>query len=80
MADASADDGGEPSKAPATMAQKVAADAVPDPGRPIYLEEAKLRTEAALGAEIGFAERLVWFWSNHFCISAEQDPEHVRRL
>jgi uncharacterized protein (DUF1800 family) len=53
-------------------AEKMAADAVPDPGRPIYLEEAKLRTEAALSAEIGFAERLVWFWSNHFCISANK--------
>ncbi|GLR86276.1 DUF1800 domain-containing protein [Bradyrhizobium iriomotense] len=56
----------------AEMAAKKAADAVPDPGRPIYLEEAKVRTEAALAAEIGFAERLVWFWSNHFCISANK--------
>ncbi|RXH38288.1 DUF1800 domain-containing protein [Bradyrhizobium zhanjiangense] len=56
----------------AEMAAKQAADAIPDPGRPIYLQEAKLRTEAALGAEIGFAERLVWFWSNHFCISANK--------
>jgi uncharacterized protein (DUF1800 family) len=54
----------------AEMAAKQAADAVPDPGRPIYLQEAKLRIEAALAADIGFAERLVWFWSNHFCISA----------
>ena len=54
----------------AEMAAKQAAQAVPDPGRPMYLQEAKLRTEAALGADIGFAERLVWFWSNHFCISA----------
>jgi uncharacterized protein (DUF1800 family) len=54
------------------MAAKIAADAVPDPGRQIYLEEARLRTEAALGAEIGFIERLVWFWSNHFCISADK--------
>ena len=53
-------------------AEKMAAEAIPDPGRPIYLQEAKLRTEAALGAEIGFAERLVWFWSNHFCISADK--------
>lgn len=56
----------------AEMAAKQAADAVPDPGRPIYLQEAKLRTEAALAAESGFAERLVWFWSNHFCISANK--------
>lgn len=56
----------------AEMAAKQAAEAVPDPGRPIYLQEAKLRTEAALVADIGFAERLVWFWSNHFCISANK--------
>ena len=56
----------------AEMAAKQAADAVPDPGRPIYLQEAKLRMEAALVADIGFAERLVWFWSNHFCISANK--------
>jgi uncharacterized protein (DUF1800 family) len=54
------------------MAEKMAAEAIPDPGRPIYLQEAKLRTEAALSAEIGFVERLVWFWSNHFCISANK--------
>jgi uncharacterized protein (DUF1800 family) len=38
----------------------------------IYLDEAKARIHAALGAEIGFAERLVWFWSNHFCVSADK--------
>ena len=38
----------------------------------IYLEEAKARFDAALGAEIGFVERLVWFWSNHFCVSADK--------
>src|ERR1043166_1406425 len=27
---------------------------------------------AARGAEIGFAERLAWFWSNHFCVSADK--------
>ena len=53
-------------------ATKAAAEAVPDPGRPIYLEEARLRTEAALNADIGFTERLVWFWSNHFCVSADK--------
>jgi uncharacterized protein (DUF1800 family) len=52
------------------MAQKMANEAIPDPGRSIYLEEARVRTEAALGTEIGFVERLVWFWSNHFCVSA----------
>ena len=49
-----------------------AADAVPDAGRRIYLDEAQARINAALNAEIGLAERLVWFWSNHFCISANK--------
>src|SRR5258708_13501165 len=46
----------------------------PGPGMPqqIYLAEAKARIQAALGAEVGFLERLVWFWSNHFCGSADK--------
>jgi uncharacterized protein (DUF1800 family) len=51
---------------------KMAAEAVPNPGRQIYLKEAQARIDAALASEIGFAERLVWFWSNHFCISADK--------
>jgi uncharacterized protein (DUF1800 family) len=31
--------------------------------------EARVRIDAALSADIGFVERLVWFWSNHFCVS-----------
>jgi uncharacterized protein (DUF1800 family) len=54
------------------MATKAAADAVPDPGRQIYLDETKVRIEAALTAGVGLTERLVWFWSNHFCISADK--------
>src|SRR5579871_5457362 len=56
------------------------ADAAPgapvmrDPGaaipQEIFLDEAKARLDAAYGSDIGFVERLVWFWSNHFCISA----------
>lgn len=38
----------------------------------IYLDEAKARLAAALAAEVGFAERLAWFWSNHFCVSADK--------
>jgi uncharacterized protein (DUF1800 family) len=46
------------------------------PGLPqqIYLDEAKARFDAAIAAETGFAERLAWFWSNHFCISADKGP------
>jgi uncharacterized protein (DUF1800 family) len=52
----------------------------PGPGVPqqIYLAEAKARFNAALGAEFGFVERLVWFWSNHFCVSA--DKGNVRQI
>ena len=39
----------------------------------IVLNEAKARFDAATSAEIGFVERLVWFWSNHFCVSADKD-------
>src|SRR5262249_25783675 len=38
----------------------------------IIQNEAKVRFDAAIGAEIGFVERLVWFWSNHFCVSADK--------
>ena len=48
----------------------------PEPNvvRNIVRGEASARFAAALGAEIGFAERLVWFWSNHFCVSADKVP------
>ncbi len=50
------------------------------PGVPqqIYLQESKARFDAALAADTGFVERLVWFWSNHFCVSADKGP--VRAL
>jgi uncharacterized protein (DUF1800 family) len=33
--------------------------------------EVEARVAAAMNAEIGFVERLVWFWSNHFCVSLD---------
>ncbi len=46
----------------------------PGPGLPqqIYLAEAKAHFDRALDADTGFVERLVWFWSNHFCVSADK--------
>jgi uncharacterized protein (DUF1800 family) len=35
-------------------------------------KEAQARFDEATNARIGFVERLVWFWSNHFCISADK--------
>src|SRR6202043_172969 len=43
---------------------------VPLPRR-LFLDEAKARFDGAIQAEIGFVERLVWFWSNHFCVNAD---------
>ena len=73
----------KPAPVPSEMAQGGAPaqpKANPQPGLPqqLYLEEAKARIDAALGADLGFVERLVWFWSNHFCVSADKGP--VRAL
>jgi uncharacterized protein (DUF1800 family) len=46
-------------------------EAVPLP-RQLFRDEARARIDAALDAEIGFVERLVWFWSNHFCVNADK--------
>ena len=43
----------------------------------LFLAEAKARFDAALNAPVGFTERLVWFWSNHFCVSADKGPVRV---
>ncbi|KUL95446.1 hypothetical protein DK26_09875 [Bosea sp. WAO] len=46
----------------------------PQPAEPpfpqkVYREEVVARVHLALATETGFAERLVQFWSNHFCVS-----------
>jgi uncharacterized protein (DUF1800 family) len=43
----------------------------PLPAR-LMQDEAQVRFDAATAADIGFVERLVWFWSNHFCVSADK--------
>jgi uncharacterized protein (DUF1800 family) len=50
------------------------AAAEPTVEQKIFRNEAKARIDAAVNAEIGFVERLVWFWSNHFCVSADRVP------
>src|SRR5262249_2650551 len=49
-------------------------DPAATPERQNFLKEVRARLDAALLPEIGFAERLVWFWSNHFCISRDVVP------
>jgi uncharacterized protein (DUF1800 family) len=57
----------EPKDAP-PAANAAQPNPVPVP-RQIFLSEAKARFGAAINSEIGLVERLVWFWSNHFCVS-----------
>jgi uncharacterized protein (DUF1800 family) len=56
---------------PAMEASPAPSDQVPLP-RQLFLNEARARIDAARDAEIGFVERLVWFWSNHFCVSQDK--------
>ena len=61
---------GQPRAATTAPAQRPnAGPAVP---QQLYLGDAKARIHAALAADLGFTERLVWFWSNHFCVSADK--------
>jgi uncharacterized protein (DUF1800 family) len=69
-------DNADPAMSSAEPADAVAPKKKAGPPLPqqIYLDEAKARYDAALNAKVGFAERLVWFWSNHFCVSADKGP------
>ena len=55
----------------AATEQSAKAEEVPLP-RQLFVNEARARIDAALDANIGFVERLVWFWSNHFCVNQEK--------
>ena len=44
----------------------------PSPEQLIFRDEALARLRRAIEARVGFAERLVAFWSNHFCVSANK--------
>jgi uncharacterized protein (DUF1800 family) len=65
-------DSAQPKMEPATrMAEKSAGDETRPLPQRIILAEAKARIDTAREAEIGFVERLAWFWSNHFCVSLD---------
>jgi uncharacterized protein (DUF1800 family) len=69
---------GEPMKTSDAMATGVQPPSPKPPNQPpplpqqLLLAEAKARFDAAASSDIGFVERLAWFWSNHFCISADK--------
>ncbi len=44
----------------------------PSPEQAIFRDEALARLRRAIEARVGFAERLVAFWSNHFCVSVNK--------
>jgi uncharacterized protein (DUF1800 family) len=61
--------------APAEARQPNAPKPMPEPPNIIqktYRAEALARLQRAMIADCGFVERLVVFWSNHFCISANK--------
>jgi uncharacterized protein (DUF1800 family) len=61
-----------------TAAEAMQPNAAKPPAQPLniiqktYRAEALARLQRAFIAECGFTERLVAFWSNHFCISANK--------
>ena len=65
--------GAAPQAQPAGPQNQMAAAKPPnEPALPYrtYRDEVKARVDLALTAETGLSERLVMFWSNHFCIGA----------
>jgi uncharacterized protein (DUF1800 family) len=42
--------------------------------REAFVEDARARLEHAIATDKPFLERLVMFWSNHFCVSAAKGP------
>jgi uncharacterized protein (DUF1800 family) len=68
---AAMENGGKPAEAPPAAAPP---QQQPQPENPVadnFFREAQAHYRAATSAEIGFVERLVWFWSNHFCVNAD---------
>jgi uncharacterized protein (DUF1800 family) len=74
MANDMSNDAATPPPALEAGPRRARVDGVPPVPQQIFLREARVRLDAALAADIGFAERLAWFWSNHFCISADKGP------
>ncbi|RWD71104.1 MAG: DUF1800 family protein, partial [Mesorhizobium sp.] len=63
-----------PADDPAGPAVAKAKPALPRVEADIYRDDAQARLDKALAATPGFVERLVGFWSNHFCVSVAKAP------
>ncbi|WP_342361245.1 DUF1800 domain-containing protein [Terrarubrum flagellatum] len=73
---------GQPGQKVASIATPVPAINKPPPmaqiPQLIFRNEADARFRCAVEAQTGFAERLVWFWSNHFCVAVSKgQPNRV---
>ena len=64
--------GADPVKAPRTDAQKAARQFAQREGRQDYAGAVAARATAALTTDTPFVERLVYFWANHFAVSADK--------
>ncbi len=56
----------------AVASGQASAKAGPQPEQAVYRAEALARFKVAAEAETGFVERLVAFWSNHFCVAVSK--------
>jgi uncharacterized protein (DUF1800 family) len=59
---------------PAEAKPPTAAAQAPQPETPMrenFVREANVHYDAAITPDIGFVERLVWFWSNHFSVNLD---------
>ena len=59
---------------PSASAAPAPAPKPPAPAQVVYRDEALARIRRGIEVRAGFAERLVAFWSNHFCVSATKGP------
>lgn len=62
-------DGGDATDATATL--KAGRQDFRQDVQALYAEGVRARADAALSTEAPFVERMVHFWSNHFCVSAD---------
>jgi uncharacterized protein (DUF1800 family) len=62
-----------PATPPSAMKEQPKPPEPPLPQR-LFRADALARFQRVARAEVGFAERLVHFWSNHFCVSAAKGP------
>lgn len=65
---------GQPGAAEAAMPNAQGNKPVPPVEARLFQAEAQARFDKALKVNAGFVERLVCFWSNHFCVSVAKDP------